>query len=170
MLKLIGLSKTRDGRIALIPRAVEDSGCSPTIISEACAKSLGLAMRDRRPHEYPHILNIEGDGASKLRKITEPVTFILARGTENEGATPATGEPEQAQQHKPKVGKAAKGNNATGAKAEATHSSPKSKGKAMDTEPDAMPSTGQVLAWSVTTELAGHTFRGLWFRGFFPTA
>lgn len=76
--------QTRDGRIALIPRAMEDSGCNPSIISEACAKSLGLAMRDRRPDEYPHIQNIEGEGASKLKKVTEPVTFILARGTPNE--------------------------------------------------------------------------------------
>lgn len=76
--------ETHTGRTFVVAQAVEDSGCTPNIISAAAAKAYGISIRNLKPSELPNIRNIEGDAGKRLTRVTEPLTVILAKGSYNE--------------------------------------------------------------------------------------
>lgn len=70
--------------LGMIPRAVEDSGCVPNLITESYAKAIGLHYRELAPSELPRIRNIEGEVVGRVFARTEPVSVIFAKGTQHE--------------------------------------------------------------------------------------
>jgi hypothetical protein len=79
-----GVSLEVSGRSILIPRAVEDSGCVPNLITEAYAKAIGLYYKELAADELPRIRNIEGEVVGRVFARTEPVTIVFAKGTQHE--------------------------------------------------------------------------------------
>jgi hypothetical protein len=78
---------TADGRQSVIPRAIEDSGCTLDLMSAPFAKALGLHCTPLTA-EQPTVWNIEGQPARLISHRTEPVEIVLARGTPGEVRLP----------------------------------------------------------------------------------
>ena len=75
--------ETSDGRLLLIPRAVEDTGCVPTIITASFAKQAGIHWRPFAPGQAPRVRDIAGKPADFVG-MTTPITLVLASGTPHE--------------------------------------------------------------------------------------
>jgi hypothetical protein len=71
-------------RHAQPPRAASDSGCVPSIISEALVQSTGLRVRPLSQKELSQVRSIDGTSSSRFCGRTEPLTIILCKGTEQE--------------------------------------------------------------------------------------
>lgn len=75
---------TKDGRHFLVSRAAADSGCIPSIMSSAYAKSVGLSVTELTAEEQARVRSIDGTSASRIRGRTQPVSAKLAAGTAGE--------------------------------------------------------------------------------------
>jgi hypothetical protein len=65
-------------------KAASDSGCVPSIISEALVKATGLAVRELTQQEKEKVRAIDGTVSSRIYGRTEPITITLCKGTAHE--------------------------------------------------------------------------------------
>jgi hypothetical protein len=70
-----------DGRAVHVLGAKEDNGSGLELMSQKFTCTTGIHFRPLAPDQRPSILNIEGDGSSRIIGVTDPLTVILAKGT-----------------------------------------------------------------------------------------
>lgn len=75
--------QTSDGRLVLIPHAVEDTGCVPTIMTAHFAKQAGIHWQPFEPGQAPRVRDIAGKTADFVG-VTQPFALVLASGTPDE--------------------------------------------------------------------------------------
>jgi hypothetical protein len=75
----------RTSRGTFMPdKAVSDTGCIPSIISEGQAKRLGYYIHRYKEGENAKVVNIEGAPAERFIGYTEPVSVVFGCGTADE--------------------------------------------------------------------------------------
>jgi len=73
-----------NGRRVLVPRAVQDGGCIPNLMTQGFADAIGIPYKPLEPEEQLKVRNIEGLNTSCLFAKTCPLTAVLAAGTPQE--------------------------------------------------------------------------------------
>jgi hypothetical protein len=68
------------------PKAASDSGCVPSIMVESLIKATGVKVRDLTPEERNSVRAIDGTVSSRIYGRTEPITIVLAEGTDQEAS------------------------------------------------------------------------------------
>jgi hypothetical protein len=73
-----------DGREILVPRATQDGGCIPNIMSEEFAKAIGLPYKPFDSQSEPRVRTIEGAPTTHIVGSTAPINVALAKGAAGE--------------------------------------------------------------------------------------
>jgi hypothetical protein len=73
-----------DGRAVLVPRATQDGGCIPSIMSQKFADSIGVSYKHFAETEGPRVRTIEGAQPTSIIGHTSPLSVILAKGAAGE--------------------------------------------------------------------------------------
>jgi hypothetical protein len=75
-------------RYILVPRATQDGGCVPNLITQAFADKCGIAYHPFPAGATPAVRDIEGKPSARMIGATGPVSVVLARGSAEECTLP----------------------------------------------------------------------------------